>query len=115
MELLQNFAFAGVLALMVWYILLIVTERETTINSINGCLLPHFSANCANNLSHALFPRSTLIWNIVKVVIVAAVICGVILKASSIRNATRILLETGREIEKCVLETSSKITKLKSS
>lgn len=115
MELLQHLAFAGVLALMVWYILFIVAERDTTINSINGCLLPHYSADCASNLSHALFPRSTLIWNIVKVVIITIIICGVILKASSIRNASRILLETGREIEQCVLDTSTNITKLKSS
>lgn len=110
MQVMQHLAFAGALALTVWYILLILTERDGPINSINGCLLPHNSPDCASNLSHALFPCSTLIWNILKVVIIATIICGVILKASSIRNASRILIETGREIEQCVLDTSAKKT-----
>lgn len=111
----QHVGFCVVLALTILYILLIVNERDRTINSINGCLLPNYSANCASNLSHALFPLSTLIWNILKVVIIAVIICGVILKASSIKNASRILIETGREIEQCVLDTSSKVTKVQSS
>jgi hypothetical protein len=110
MEITQHLAFGSVLVLTVLYILLIVNERDRTINSINECLLPHHSPDCANNLSHALFPRSLLIWNVLKVVIIATIICGVILKASSIRNATRRLIETGREIEQCVLDSSSKIT-----
>ena len=111
MELMQHLAFAGVLALTVLYIFLTVNERDTTINSINGCLLPHYSSDCASNLSRALFPRSTLIWNVLKVTIIAIIICGVILNASSIRNASRILMETGRKIGQCVLDTSSKVTK----